>query len=87
MSRIDRFLVSVDWGEHLNNLQQVAIPNPASDHLPLSLKNEDNKYGPTLFGFEMMWLEVEGFKDKICEWWESFRFQGTSSFILGEKLK
>ena len=32
-------------------------------------------------------FKVEGFKDCITKWWESFVFKGTSSFVLVEKLK
>ena len=33
------------------------------------------------------WLKVEGFKNLIDEWWDSLVFRGTSSFVLGKKLK
>ena len=34
-----------------------------------------------------MWIKEEGFKDLIRDWWQSFEFRGTSSYVLMEKLK
>ena len=34
-----------------------------------------------------MWLKVEGFKERVKEWWNSYHIQGTTSFILVNKLK
>ncbi|KAJ9682407.1 hypothetical protein PVL29_018343 [Vitis rotundifolia] len=34
-----------------------------------------------------MWLEEEGFKDKMKTWWGSLKFIGTSSYILDAKLR
>ena len=34
-----------------------------------------------------MWLEEEGFKDKMKMWWGSLKFTGTSSYILDAKLR
>ena len=43
--------------------------------------------GPSPFRFENMWLEVEGFKELIRDWWWSFEFRGTYSYVLMEKIK
>ena len=43
--------------------------------------------GPSSFIFENMWLKVEGFKDLLKAWWEGDNFNGSTSFILAEKLK
>jgi hypothetical protein len=32
-------------------------------------------------------LKTDGFVDKVRVWWSSYYFFGTSSFILGQKLK
>jgi hypothetical protein len=39
------------------------------------------------FKFENMWLKVEGFVDLVKQWWESYVFQGTPSFVFACKLK
>ena len=33
-----------------------------------------------------MWLRVDNFVDKVKEWWASYLFYGTPSFILAKKL-
>ena len=42
---------------------------------------------PSSFKFENIWLEEEGFKDKMKTWWESLNLTGTSNFILDAKLR
>ncbi|KAG6636642.1 hypothetical protein CIPAW_11G124900 [Carya illinoinensis] len=34
-----------------------------------------------------MWLEAEGFVDRVRMWWSSYSFSGTLSFVLPGKLK
>jgi hypothetical protein len=34
-----------------------------------------------------MWLKVEGFVALVKQWWDSYLFQGTASFVLSRKLK
>ena len=34
-----------------------------------------------------MWLKVEGFKELIRDWWQSFEFRGTHIHVLMEKIK
>ncbi|XP_035545046.1 uncharacterized protein LOC109004849 [Juglans regia] len=34
-----------------------------------------------------MWLKSEGFVERVKQWWISYRFEGTSSFIFANKLK
>ena len=36
---------------------------------------------------ENMWLRVDGFMDKIKEWWQSYNFKGKPSFVLAKKLQ
>ncbi|XP_016487802.2 uncharacterized protein LOC107807866 [Nicotiana tabacum] len=39
------------------------------------------------FKFENWWLNVEGFDDRIRDWWTSFEFSGRPDYILACKLK
>lgn len=39
------------------------------------------------FKFESWWLEVEGFKDKVKEGWNSFKVEGRAGYILAGKMK
>jgi ribosomal protein S8 len=34
-----------------------------------------------------MWLQEEGFMDRVRLWWASYTFQGSPSFVLAQKLK
>jgi hypothetical protein len=34
-----------------------------------------------------MWLKSEGFVDRVKQWWTSYCFQASPSFILARKLK
>ena len=42
--------------------------------------------GPTPFKFENIWLK-EDFKNVLRTWREGLNFNGSTSFILAEKLK
>lgn len=67
---------------HQNSL----LPKVGSDHnLILSTCGdwELKKY----FKFEAWWMEVEGLKDKLNEWWGSFIVNGPPGHVLAEKLK
>jgi hypothetical protein len=39
------------------------------------------------FMFENMWLKSQGFVEKVKQWWLSYSFQGSPSFVLVRKLK
>ena len=43
--------------------------------------------GRSSFRFENMWLKTEGFVERVQDWWSSHHYEGTSSFILTNKLK
>ncbi|KAL6320464.1 hypothetical protein AAG906_007161 [Vitis piasezkii] len=42
--------------------------------------------GKNSFRFENMWLTMEGFVNKIKEWWQTYNFRGRPSFVLAKKL-
>ena len=46
-----------------------------------------HRKGKTPFRFKNMWLKADGFKDLIKNWWLSYRFRGSSSFVMASKLK
>ena len=43
--------------------------------------------GRDAFKFKNMWLKVEGFVEKVQQWWTSYCFTGSPSFVLAQKLK
>ena len=87
MSRLDRFLVTVDWESQFSNVVQSTLSIPVSDHCPVMLDSEGIKSRPSPFRFENMWLKFEGFKDLLRVWWQSLHFSRSFSFILASKLK
>jgi hypothetical protein len=58
-----------------------------SDHFLIMLDCGVVQRGSRPFKFENMWLKSEGFGDLVKQWWESYRFHGTPSFVLDSKLK
>ena len=40
-SRIDRFLISIEWNEFFGVVKQVALPRVLSDHSPVALESGD----------------------------------------------
>ena len=43
--------------------------------------------GRSAFKFENMRLKVEGFVDRVQQWWNGYNFVGLLGFILAQKLK
>ena len=57
-----------------------------SNHFPILLEGGSQRRGRIPFRFENMWLRVDNFVDKVKNWWASYLFLGTPSFILAKKL-
>jgi hypothetical protein len=86
-SRLDRFLVSIDWEDQFSHLVQKALPRFVSDHCPILLDSGTYIRGKLYFKFENMWLRHEDFTGNVRQWWGSYEFQGSPSFVLASKLK
>ncbi|RVW38098.1 hypothetical protein CK203_095113 [Vitis vinifera] len=86
-ARLDRFLFSGDWEDLVSGAMQILLPRPVSDHYPILLDSGGIRTGKNPFRFENMWLRVDGFMDKIKEWWQSYNFRGKPSFVLVKKLQ
>ncbi|KAG6650816.1 hypothetical protein CIPAW_06G068900 [Carya illinoinensis] len=70
--RLDRFLVSSSWEVHYPELCQKRLPRVCSDHFPILLDNGGINGGWRYFKFKNVWLEVDGFVDKVRSWWSSY---------------
>jgi hypothetical protein len=86
-SRIDRFLISPDWEARFPGVSQKRLPRICSDHFPLLLDSVNGPRGKRPFKFENMWLKKEGFGALVKQWWDSYQFQGSPSFIFASKIK
>jgi hypothetical protein len=86
-SRLDRFLVSPEWELSFPGLIQKKLLRVCSDHTPILLTRSGLQNGKRSFKFENMWLKEAGFVDKVREWWGSFSFEGSPSFVLAKKLQ
>jgi hypothetical protein len=86
-SRIDRFLVSHDWEVRFPLVSQKRLSRLYSNHFPILLDCGGVPRGSRPFKFENMWLKVKGFVGLVKQWWDSYSFQGSPSFVLARKLK
>jgi hypothetical protein len=67
-SRIDRFLVSPVWEAKYPGLFQKRVPRLCSDHFPILLDCGDIHRGKRPFKFEIMWLQEDGFVERVRLW-------------------
>ena len=74
-----------NWDNLFDGFVQGVLPKPVLDHFPILLYGGGMRRRPSPFRFENMW--VEGFKGQVKNWWVSFNFTETFSFVLDAKLK
>ena len=86
-SRLDRFLFTSTVENLFSNIAQRRLPRLLSDHSPILLECGTFHRGKTPFRLENMWLQAEGFVNKVRSWWDSYDFHGSPSFVLTCKLK
>ena len=87
LARLDHFLTSQDWLDHVGTVAQLKLSRPTSDHAPIMLECGKIRRGHAPFRFENMWLKVEGFQDLLRGWWQGVTVLGTTSFSISRKLK
>ena len=86
-SRIDRFLCSLTLEDHFSKLVQRRLPRLLSDHFPISLSCGFMQRRKSPFRFENMWLKSDGFINRVQQWWNSYQYSGSPSYVLVHKLK
>ncbi|WMV59774.1 hypothetical protein MTR67_053159 [Solanum verrucosum] len=86
-ARLDRFLYSIEWEVQFRNIRQQIMPRVISDHNPVMLQCGDWEQRKAYFKFENWWLNVEGFKDLVQNWWNGFVVDGCPDFKFSMKLK
>ena len=65
MARLDRFLVSLNWMDHLGNVMQRKLPRPTLDHALILLECGGARKGLTPFRFKNMWVKADGFQNLL----------------------
>ncbi|XP_073037138.1 uncharacterized protein [Primulina eburnea] len=63
--RLDRVMVSVDWGDHFSSIRVEHLPRTVSDHCPLLITAPVFARGPSSFRFQRMWLRHHGFLQTV----------------------
>ncbi|XP_073283696.1 uncharacterized protein, partial [Primulina huaijiensis] len=63
--RLDRVMVSVDWGDHFSSIRVEHLPRTVSDHCPLFVTAPVFARGPSSFRFQRMWLRHHGFLQTV----------------------
>lgn len=86
MPRLDKCLISLDLEEQFHYLNQRFLQRSYSNRFPMLLDGNDINKGKGLFTFENMWVRTEGFVDKVRNWWGSYHYHGSLSYILASKL-
>lgn len=79
-SKLDQFLFTKDWLDLYPRMVQEAWQKICSDHNPIILCQGVDLSLPHPFRFEIMWLEVPGFIDKIKSWWVDIQVEDMASF-------
>lgn len=87
MSRLDRYLLSVNWCSMWPNCIQVALQRGLSDHVPLVLRMDEANWGPRPIRMLKCWSDFPGYDQFVREKWGSLDVQGWGGFVLQQKLK
>jgi hypothetical protein len=87
MSRLDRFLLSVNWCSVWPNSVQVANQRGLSDHVPLVLSVDDANWGPRPLRMLKCWADFPGYSQFVRDKWSSLHINGWGGFVLKENLK
>ncbi|KAL4204707.1 hypothetical protein AMTRI_Chr01g133350 [Amborella trichopoda] len=72
LSKLDRFLTSLQWDDAFPGSHAMALPKPTSDHCPILLQTHSVYRGPKPFRFELAWLEEPSLSSLIARWSDSF---------------
>lgn len=59
--RLNRVLISPDWGDHFNSIRVEHLPRSVSDHSPLFVSAPVFARGPSSFRFQSMWTSHPNF--------------------------
>ncbi|KAL4180659.1 hypothetical protein AMTRI_Chr12g266970 [Amborella trichopoda] len=89
LSKLNRFLTSLQWDDAFLGNHAMALSKPTSDHCSILLQTHLAHRGPKPFRFELVWLEESSLSSLIPQWWDSFTalVSGMAGFILQRKIQ
>ncbi|GJX04161.1 hypothetical protein Tco_0190077, partial [Tanacetum coccineum] len=87
LSKLDRFLMTVDVLTSNPDLKTIVLDRQWSDHNPILMYNEKSDYGPIPFKLYHSWIHQKGFDVMIKEANEEFVNSNFHSCSLQQKLK
>lgn len=87
MSRLDRFLVSMDWLVSWPHCIQQVMEQEFPNHCPVVLKLLNQEWGPKPFRVLNSWHNDPRFRGFVEKSWKSLVVHGNGAFIMKEKLK
>lgn len=87
MSKLDRFIVFVEWEEVFSLVTAMTLPRLVSNHLPIFLGGGEFSSGPKPFRFQLIWLKYPDFLKIIKDWWDECAVSGLLGHIFWLKLK
>lgn len=87
LSKLDRFLVCLDYLSSFSLSVVMAHPRELSDHSPITLISATADFGPIPFKNFNSWLLREGFDQVVIDSWNNFRGYGTPDAYLAAKLR
>ncbi|KAF5192579.1 hypothetical protein FRX31_017835 [Thalictrum thalictroides] len=87
LNQIDRFLATADWDNVFPQAKELAIARKVSDHRVVILDCTKFRKRSIPFRFEVMWFENSELLTLIENWWSSFHFTGSASYIWWNKIK
>nr|GEY33271.1 hypothetical protein [Tanacetum cinerariifolium] len=70
MSKLDRFLVSINLFNTFPNISAITLERYLSDHRPILPREQHFDYGPIPFKFYHYWMELEGIRNVVEVAWK-----------------
>lgn len=86
-SKLDRFLITNEFGLAWNNLGVKTLERKWSDHLPIMLYEDRADFGAKSFKFFNWWIKEEGVEDLVKEVWGKEVKSIRPDCIFRDKLK
>jgi len=80
MSRLDRFLLSEEWGLIWLTCIQMAQSRGLLDHCLLMLSIDEENWGPRPFCMLKCWANLPGYKQFVSKEWRSFQVVGWAGY-------